>query len=386
MNSLMKKLRLKRFIAMNTLRYSSDYLEQFYNIYLNHKKVIHFRDGRPVYSLSTPSLYSKPMANFMARQTYRTIQNKNTPNVLSFAINDECDAACEHCSFYQGVNDKSKKVMSLEQCKKLIQDSQKLGVSIINFVGGEPLLREDFPEIIRSVDKELSTTIMFTNGSHLTERAQDLRDAGLDGVYISIDSAEAITHDAFRRKEGLFDLAMKGIDAALSTGMSVGISFTITPASYKSGELPRMMELAKKVGVHEVIIFDAMPSGRYKKRKDLIDNPEWTDEVIEQVGKYNDDESYPGVLVWAYVTSYRSVGCSCGTSYFYASPYGDIMSCDFNHHIFGSILKEPLWKIWDTMTSSKNFNEAKWGGCKIKSSEFLEKKEISGCSGCAGCK
>src|SRR3990167_3767686 len=124
MNSFLNKLRLKWFMATKTLNYTSDYLETLYKIYLNHSKVIHWRDGLPVYSLSTPALYSKPAANFFARQLYRTIQNKNTPNMMSFAVNDVCNAHCEHCSFFNAVEDKSRKVLTLEQSKKLIKDTQ----------------------------------------------------------------------------------------------------------------------------------------------------------------------------------------------------------------------------------------------------------------------
>ncbi|WP_199313513.1 hypothetical protein [Leptolyngbya sp. FACHB-671] len=52
---------------------SIDFVEVLYRIYLNHNKVIHFRNGYPVYSLSTPALFSKPAANFIARALYRTI-------------------------------------------------------------------------------------------------------------------------------------------------------------------------------------------------------------------------------------------------------------------------------------------------------------------------
>ena len=52
--------------------------------------------------------------------------------------------------------------MSLEQSKKLIKDAQSLGVSVINFVGGEPFMRDNLVEIIASVDKEIPTTILFT--------------------------------------------------------------------------------------------------------------------------------------------------------------------------------------------------------------------------------
>jgi MoaA/NifB/PqqE/SkfB family radical SAM enzyme len=377
MNTFIDKLKLKWFIARRTLGYTHDYVEQLYKIYLNHNKIIHFREGYPVYSLTTPALFSKPAANFFARAMYRGIQNKNLPNLVSFAVNDVCDAACEHCSFFTGVDDPTRAMLSLAQCQRLIKDAQALGVSVINFVGGEPLLRDDLPQILRSVDKDLSTTVLFTNGSRLAERAKELKDAGLDSVYISIDAADAEHHDRFRGKTGLFDQAIAGIGRAKALGLSTGISCSISPEAFQAGELDRIIELGKRIGIHEVLVFDMLPTGRYKHRHDLIDNPDWAEAMIDSLEPYNQDPGYPGVVAFAYMASHRSVGCSCGTSYFYISPYGDVMSCDFNHASFGNVLETPLYQIWDHLSSLPEFQQAKWGGCKIKDSDYLMRETVS---------
>lgn len=376
LSSFINKLRFSYFTATHTLGYTNQYLKTLYHIYLNHHKVIHYRDGRPVFSLSTPALYSKPMANFIARGLFRVIQNKNTPNLISFAVNDKCNANCEHCSFFEGIYDKNKKVVTLNQVRKIIKSAQELGVSIINIVGGEPLMRHDLPAILASIDKNLSSVILFTNGWFLSERITELKENGLDGVYISIDSADPKQHDLFRKKKGLWKRAIVGIKKAKNLGLSVGISATITNEGFNKGELGRIIELGKEIEIHEVLVFDAMPSGRYKDRRDLINNESWIEQMIDSVKKYNQDDSYPGILIYAYATSHRSVGCSGGTSYCYISPYGEMMPCDFNHHSFGSVLDEPFYKVWERMTSQESFRSAKWGGCRIK------EKNSKACKSC----
>ena len=367
----LNRLRLKWVLATGALGFTSALLESTYRVYLNHSKVIHYRDGFPVYSLSTPALYSRPSANLLARTLYRTIQNKNLPNMMSLAVNDTCDARCDHCSFFQGVEDPTRTVLSTAEVCEAIRQGQELGVSVLNFVGGEPLLRKDLPDLVRSVDKDLTTTVLFTNGSLLARRAETLRKAGLDSVYVSIDSADPALHDRFRHVPGLFTKAVAGIGEAKRVGLSVGIACTMTPESFKRGELDRIVRLGKRLGVHEVLLFDAMPTGRWSEREDLVDNQGWVEEMIQATVPYNRDASYPGVLAWAYTSGYRAVGCSCGTSYFYLSPYGDVMSCDFNHAVFGNVLDTPLYQIWDSMTSLDAFKQAAWGGCKVKSSRYL---------------
>lgn len=374
MPSWLSQLRLKWFQATHALSFSQDLVEQVYKIQLNHSKVIHIRDGHPVYSLSAPALYSKPAAHFLARVLYRSIQNKNIPHLMSLAVTDVCNASCKHCCFYDAFEDPTREPLTLAQLKTLVREAQELGVSQINFVGGEPLNRPDLTDVIRSVDKNLSSTLMYTNGWNLSDRAPSLREAGLDSVYVSIDSADRKKHDTSRGSEGFFDRALKGIKAALRSGMSTGISCCLTPEAFRAGDFETLVEFARNHGVHEVIVFDAMPTGRMSDREDLIDDEAWLEELIQRSKRFNADLSYPGVLIHAHMTSHRSLGCSCGTSFFYVSPYGDVTSCDFNHRSFGNVLEEPLFKIWDTLTSNEAYHQSKWGGCKVKDSHFMSCK------------
>jgi len=364
-----RKARLAWFEATRAFGYGAYLQDHLYRVYLNHAKVIHFRDGHPVFSLSTPALHSRPAANMLVRSLYRVIQNRNIPNLFSFAVTDRCNATCAHCSFYGGVEDPSRAVMTLEQCRRLIADAQRLGVTVINIVGGEPLLREDLPQILRSVDKDHSTVTLFTNGTGLAGMARELKRSGLDGVYVSIDAADEARHDALRGSAGMFRQALDGIAAARRAGLSVGIAACLTEESFRAGEFPRLVELARQVRAHEVLVFDAIPTGRLAGRADLGDGA-WVEELIAASERYHDDWDYPGVLIYAYTTSYRSVGCTCGTSYFYVTPYGDVCSCDFNRQVFGNVLETPLHLIWDRLSSDPGFCQAKWDGCRVKDPEY----------------
>lgn len=374
---MLDKLRLKWLMATKTLDYSAAATERMYRIYLNHGKVIHYRGGHPVFSLSSPALYTGPSANFFARQLYKSIHSKNTPNLMSFAVTGTCNATCAHCSFFSGTRKESRPELNLEQAKKVIRDAQELGVSVINFTGGEPLMRRDLPEIIGSVDKDLATTVLFTNGWFLEERCAELKRAGLDSVYVSLDSSDPAEHDRLRGVPGLSERAAAGLKKAIKTGFSTGLSCCVTPESFRDGELDRVIERAKDLGVHEVIVYDAAPTGRYAGREDLCGDNAWLEEMITATKKYNEDSSYPGVLVYAYTTSHRSVGCSCGVNYLYVSPYGDVCPCDFNHIVMGNLLERPLFEVWDKMTSLPDFSCAKWGYCRMKDPAAKNDKTVS---------
>jgi MoaA/NifB/PqqE/SkfB family radical SAM enzyme len=386
MNKITKKIKLFIAIITKSTDYSTELVKDLYKIYLNHNKIIHFRNGYPVYSISTPPLFSRPSANFLARLVYQVIQNRPFPGLMSFAVNDICNAKCNHCSFYNSVDDKTKKVLNTTEAKDLIRQAQELGVSVINFVGGEPLMRPDLPELVKEVNKDISVTSIFTNGWFLSDRIKELKDAGLDSVYVSIDSAIPSEHDKKRGVFGLFDKAIEGILKAKQLGFTTGISCCLTEEEYKNGDLDKIIELAKEKSIHEVLVFDALPVGKYKDRTDLKGHKKWVEEMIQYVKKFNDDESYPGVLIYAYTASHRSVGCSGGTSYMYMTPYGEICPCDFYHKKFGSIREYPLWKLWENMTLADDFGKSKWGGCRVKEEgDIIDNEENIGCSGCSGC-
>ena len=370
-NSFFNNMRLKWAMLTKGPGYSLGLTERLYEIYLNHHRIIHFRDGCPVYSLSSPALFSKPMEHLLSRVFYGTLQNRRFPNMMSFAVTDECDLKCRHCSFFDGmVSGTDGTVLSTAECRQLVKDAQKLGVSVISFTGGEPLLRNDLSEIIKAVNKELSTALMFTNGSRLAEQAGELKRSGLDSVYVSIDSADRDEHDTIRGVPGSFEQALAGIEAALKQGFSVGISTCVFPDGVSDGSLEKIIELGRECGVHEVLVFCAAPSGRLKERAELIGDCPWIEEVIAYAGKFRDDRKYPGVFVYNYNAGYQSVGCSGGSRWFYVSPYGDICPCDFNHCVFGNVKDEPLYKIWERLSGSEPFSCSTWGGCKLRQDDF----------------
>jgi hypothetical protein len=167
--------------------FTSTLLDATYRVYLNHAKVIHWRDGRPVYSLSTPALFSGASANFLARTLYRTIQNRNLPNMMSLAVTDICNAKCEHCSFFSG-RGSARGRSHHAQMTRVIHDAQELGVP------SSPRRRRAAspgpPQIIGSRTGNRRRRVMFTNGTLLAERAASLRRSGLDSIYVSIDSCD----------------------------------------------------------------------------------------------------------------------------------------------------------------------------------------------------
>jgi len=369
-NSKYKELggdKVAKIRARHYLRYLFALNDTFVERYVGHKKVIRYAQGLPVYTNLLPPTCSLPFANSETTMKFRNLQHRPLPSIVNIAMTDICNAKCEHCSFFNDLDDSSKKPMSVEEIKDLIRQSANMGVSMFGFVGGEPLMHPHWREIFESVDKEKCHSVVFTNGWFLAESAADMRKAGVGGVYVSIDASQADAHDRKRGLKGLFDKAMAGVAAAKKTDLTVGFSCCIDKNGFESGELDKIIELARKHGVHEVLVFDAIPVGRFCNRDELWGFQSWVDDMIEHVRTtYNQDKKYPGVLVYAYFTSHMSLGCDAATCYCYVSPYGDICPCDFYHKKFGNLREEKLYTIWDRMTRELGTKGSNWTGCWAK--------------------
>jgi len=360
--SLFKKLRLIYTGLTKPLKFSKKVSDRLYKKYLGHNKVIGWYRGYPVYSTMSPPSLSPMFANKNATFIMSGLQNRALPHLMDIAVTGACNCNCEHCSF---TTKRSKKVeLKKEEIIKAIKDSIDLGISALNLVGGEPLMREDLHHIISSIDKNLAVISIFTNGWFLKEKARELKKAGLMAVKVSIDSPYPEVHDKLRKKSGLFNRAIGGLIEAKKQGLLTAISCCITKKDLLDGSFEKIIKLGKKIGVNEIIVFDAIPVGNFSHRSDLIADKPLLEDLIKITNRYNSREDYPGIFVYSYIRSPRSMGCSGGVSYFYIDSYGNVFPCDFHNKSYGNIKSKPLYAIWDVMSRERNCSS--YCGCEMK--------------------
>jgi len=328
--------------------------DHFLDYYMRHHKVIGWFNGYPVYSaFLTPGL-SKPLANTMSRRLISNILQESLPGMVNVGVTDICNAKCEHCSFYNNAMHRpEKKTISKEEMKKILKDCQDFGISVINFVGGEPLLNKDLPELISSLNKDKSVSSVYTNGWYLKDKAKSLKDAGTMMVITSLDSTDPEQHDQFRRLPGLFNKAIEGIKECQRVGLLTGISTTIVQKDLENGNFEKMIEFAKDMKVNELIVFDTMSVGMYSHREDLLRNKIDFHKLFEIVDKYNKNKNYPGIFCYAHFRSQMAFGCTAGKGYFYITPYGEMCPCDFNATRIGNLLEEPLPIVWKKLSHAR---------------------------------
>jgi MoaA/NifB/PqqE/SkfB family radical SAM enzyme len=295
------------------------------------------------------------------------------PMAMTFAVTYDCQCSCVHCS--AGKHKKmGMKELSTEEAKKVIDESQKLGISILAFTGGEPLLRKDIFELISYVNKKKTLPIMFTNGQYLTEEnVEKLIKADLYCLFVSIDSPIPDQHDKLRGMPGLYEDAIEGIKRMIQKGGLVGISSYATRSATEQGIYKKLHALGKELGVHNIILFDGVPTGNMLKDTSEMLTFDQREEIREFSSNIFKNSIIPPLSSQCWQTSIEAflggIGCLAANIQYYVSAYGEVSPCDFSPLSFGNIREEPLKEIWNKMIHHPAFKHRSTV-CRMQNDKF----------------
>lgn len=140
---------------------------------------------------------------------------------LRVSVTPRCNYRCVYCDPLGHGRKEPVGTVSVDDVANVVAAAASLGVTSVRFTGGEPLLRKELPEMIRRAKRDVGIEDVgaTTNASLLERRVDELVDAGLDRVNISLDAADP---DAFRRvtQGGAIDQVWRGIRAAEAAGLT----------------------------------------------------------------------------------------------------------------------------------------------------------------------
>jgi cyclic pyranopterin phosphate synthase len=141
---------------------------------------------------------------------------------LRVSLTDRCNLRCVYCMPPQGVPWKPHEtILRFEQVAQVVEAAAGLGFRKVRLTGGEPLVRKGAVGLVANIAAlpGIEEVSMTTNGTMLSHFAQDLVDAGLRRVNISLDTLQP---ERFRRitRLGSIDVVWKGIEAAERAGLT----------------------------------------------------------------------------------------------------------------------------------------------------------------------
>jgi len=191
--------------------------------------------------------------------------SKDKKPVVVWNMGRRCNLKCVHC-YAQSKDIEYTNELTTQQGKELIDDLAQFGAPVILFSGGEPLMRQDLPELALYARSKGMRAVISTNGTLIDKKmAKVLKEIGLSYVGVSLDGMRE-TNDKFRGFKGAFDLALEGMRNCLDEGIKVGLRFTINKKNVK--DIPAIFDLLEKEKIPRVCFYHLVYSGRGSKLVD----------------------------------------------------------------------------------------------------------------------
>jgi len=186
-----------------------------------------------------------------ARQPTSSLSQKpQTPplRLVFWETTAGCNLECKHCR-------------RLEVSHKiLIEQIAETGRPVLIFSGGEPLIRPDIFELADYAKQKGLLIALATNGTLIdTTMARKIAFTGFDRVSVSLDGADAQTHDQMRGLPGSFEKSIRGLKLLHAAKVPTQLNCTI--ARHNKNQIERMIQLGRQLGVTAVHYFLLVPVG-----------------------------------------------------------------------------------------------------------------------------
>ena len=182
---------------------------------------------------------------------------------LRVSVTDRCDFRCVYCMSEHMTFLPKKDLLTLEELDRVCSAFVARGVRKLRITGGEPLMRKNILWLFRALSRHLGSgaldeLTLTTNGSQLPKYAQELKDAGVRRINISLDTLKADRFKAITRW-GDFGQVMAGIEAAEKAGLAIKLN-AVALKGFNEDEFDDLIAFAHGRGF-DLTLIETMPLG-----------------------------------------------------------------------------------------------------------------------------
>jgi AdoMet-dependent heme synthase len=298
-----------------------------------------------------------------SREFVDRIFRENIPYSGSLELTHRCNLSCRHC--YQ-FSPRSGGELDTGQWKKVLEDLAAAGCLFLAITGGEPLLREDLPELIDAAASRGYALTLQTNGVLL-----DAATARLLGRYptlrvdVSVYGAKTSTHDGFTGMDGSLAAARRAMELLRENGVPLMLKATV--GGFNLDEVEGIAALADSLGVKAVfssLIFPCNDRGTAPTALRLDDaglerfirfeTSYMRENICELMGVDATGLSYEDMAAFlhkcavdpAQIQGESRHHCGGGSTVFAINPYGDVYPCVAFPLVVGNVIKDNFTDIW----------------------------------------
>jgi len=324
------------------------------------------------------------------------------PFMVSYSITTKCNLKCKHC-YSDSIDATSPDELSTEEAFQLMDDLSTWGIGLLIIDGGEPLCREDVLDVVKYASSKGIRTTIGSNGTLIDETmARKMLEAGVMSAAISVDGANAQTHDSFRGINGTFEQTLKGIEACRNTGLPFQFNMVIRKENVT--QLNDMLRLALEYGANAAEFFDLVAAGRAKQEcKEQVLSLDERKQAMEWLAQAQEDcpivirvpacPMYPLLLQEKHIqpkhfpaemlrrVPYYGRGCAAGMpmGYVMVLSNGEVNPCMLLQIRLGNIREQSIISIWENspvlaQLRRRELLSGECGDCSYRDT----------CSGCRG--
>ncbi len=204
---------------------------------------------------------------------------------LRISVTDRCNLRCVYCMPEEGVeNIPHEEILSYDEIIRICKCVANLGIKKVKITGGEPLIRKDIVSLIRDIKKieGIEQVTITTNGVLLYDMAQDLVEAGIDAVNVSLDTLDREKFLKITRRDKYENIS-KAIDKLINLGVRVKIN-CLAIKEHNLDEIVKIAQYSKYNNV-DVRFIELMPIG-YGKNYTGISNETILDLLEKEYGLF----------------------------------------------------------------------------------------------------
>lgn len=313
----------------------------------------------------------------LAQYRESVIRPEHGLRTLFFELTCRCNEHCRHCGSNCGDYREENPLTTIEYKRLLEQIKEDFPIKDLKLciTGGEPLLREDFFEIMAYARKLGFGWGMTSNGTLITpEVAKKLKECGMRTISVSLDGLRE-EHEWFRQSPGSYDKTVAGIKNLLAVNGfdHVQITTVVTHRNYPM--LDAMYEEFSKIGVRSWRVINIEPIGRAKEQPELLLTPEEYRGMFEFIAAHRFAEKmevtygcshFLGTELEREVRPWYFL-CNAGVYTGSIMYNGDVVAClDIERRpelVQGNIRKNRFKEIWDSKFEIYRNDYRKQGPC-----------------------
>jgi radical SAM protein with 4Fe4S-binding SPASM domain len=333
---------------------------------------------------------------------------------VSWNLTQRCNLFCAHCYISAAPGASAAGELNTAECHQVMADiaSVNPGTFLI-LTGGEPLLRPDIFELAAAGRDQGFTVVLGTNGVLLRDRqARLMRQHGVQGASLSLDSTDPERHDRFRHLPGAWRGAVRATEALRGEGLDFSLHMSVT--DWNVGEIPAMIDLARELGARVLNFFFLVRTGRGEGLTDIT--PDQYESILTALARAQGAPATPpeatsvfagredpwsisvgqadGLLLRAkcaphfrrvlweldpaspLLANYAHGSCPAGKYYCRITPTGDVTPCPYMPVAVGNLRETAFAELWSEGRVFADLREARLGG-RCGRCEFREL-----CGGC----